>query len=101
MDATLLQKVEELTLYAIEQKKIGTVQAKLASQQRQVERYEARANVQQNQLGVQERRIQQLEHQVEEQKARFGRQKRQLDAMKEQIETLHKRLSPKNDSQVQ
>lgn len=51
MDATLLQKVEELTLYAIEQKdRVDRLERQLSAQQKRADRYEARAEAQQAQV---------------------------------------------------
>jgi hypothetical protein len=58
MDATLLQKVEELTLYAIEQKeRADSLKEQLSAQQRRTRRLEDQAE-------TQDQRIQRLERQV-------------------------------------
>lgn len=61
MDATLLQKVEELTLYAIEQEeRADSLEARLAIQRERAGRQEARADAHAERLRQLERRIEAL-----------------------------------------
>lgn len=89
MDAALLQKVEELTLYAIEQKeRLGVAMEQLREEKDRSSRQSTRVERQATQIDSLEEENRRLRRTVEEQAEELRRQKKQLRRQQQQIDQL-------------